>query len=470
MSSLIKDWDEVFDGSQRSDEENTTVGEVTRVAAPPRKGTSPRKNVKELSPQKSGGSSDVQGKTPQKERDEAMGLSGETASMTPRKTPRKTPQKAKDVPKKLSLSESPKNGSQNDARKKKSPQKKAVENSTEMAKATRAGTPRKIPEGDLRKPGASPLLGTAASSRVSPRKRDRTAAFGSAHTIHKRSRQTDMSTFVSSFSERELDRELRDIDTEIEAAENQLCTSPSDSLQSMSPSMSETSDGVFKTPQDKGAYRALTFGSCSPSISSGLRQLQSMMAENLRRVEHVENSMHQHAKTMETIVQTMRKILSCVLPPLESNIAEDIPKLPLTDKDGEKSLNTMMSDKEEFNKVVTFLYGLVGTSPKDAVYAIMKTLFTDEFASTKSMKGIHRSGKPRKDAFMGTSLLKAVMCAVRRRFKDSTVKEVMELTGNWLKDAPSREKKRLRRRESRERRDREYDEEGSDTTVGQNDD
>lgn len=271
VRSLIEDWDMVFDGSQRSDGEGTTAGEVTTVAASPRKGTSPRKNafVKELSPQKSGGSKVVPRKTPQKEGDESVRPSGETARKTPKKTPMKTPQKAKDAPKNHSLSESPRNGSHNDARKKKSPQEKDVEKSSEMAKVTRAGTPRKNPEGDLRKPGASPFLDTAASSHVSPRKRDRTASFGSTHTHHKRSRQTDMSTFVSSFSERELDRELKDLDTELEAAGRQLCTSPDGSLQSMSPAVSEASDGVFKTPRDKGAYRALSFGSCSPSVSSG---------------------------------------------------------------------------------------------------------------------------------------------------------------------------------------------------------
>lgn len=59
---------------------------------------------------------------------------------------------------------------------------------------------------------------------------------------------------------------------------------------------------------------------------------------------------------------------------------------------------------------VTFLHGLGGANARDAVYNIMKTLFTDELASTKSMKGIRRSNHPPKDAFMGTPLFKAVMC------------------------------------------------------------
>lgn len=41
--------------------------------------------------------------------------------------------------------------------------------------------------------------------------------------------------------------------------------------------------------------------------------------------------------------------------------------------------------------------------------------------------------------------------SVRRRFKDTTVSDVMELVGNWLKDAPAREKKRVSRIQRRER-------------------
>lgn len=45
--------------------------------------------------------------------------------------------------------------------------------------------------------------------------------------------------------------------------------------------------------------------------------------------------------------------------------------------------------------------------------------------------------------------------AVRRRFKSAMVSEVIELTANWLKDAPSREKKR---NEVREKILRDYEE------------
>ncbi len=54
--------------------------------------------------------------------------------------------------------------------------------------------------------------------------------------------------------------------------------------------------------------------------------------------------------------------------------------------------------------------------------------------------------------------------AVRRRFKDSTVSEIMELTGNWLKDAPSRVKKRQRRQESRDEMLQQYEDERSEDT------
>lgn len=43
--------------------------------------------------------------------------------------------------------------------------------------------------------------------------------------------------------------------------------------------------------------------------------------------------------------------------------------------------------------------------------------------------------------------------------------DVIELTGNWLKDAPSREKKRQKRKESREAMLKEY-EDTDDTGHG----
>ncbi len=82
----------------------------------------------------------------------------------------------------------------------------------------------------------------------------------------------------------------------------------------------------------------------------GLRHLQSMLDDSLRQSREIQREV----VALKTITkETFRKILSCVLPPLESNIAEDIPRLPLTDKDGERAFNDLISDKEEFNKVVS---------------------------------------------------------------------------------------------------------------------
>lgn len=57
-----------------------------------------------------------------------------------------------------------------------------------------------------------------------------------------------------------------------------------------------------------------------------------------------------------TMEKSLTKILTCVLPPLETNIAEDIPRLPLSDKDGDKQLNELLANKEAFNKVVWLVY------------------------------------------------------------------------------------------------------------------
>ncbi|XP_034235669.1 uncharacterized protein LOC117642014 [Thrips palmi] len=264
-----------------------------------------------------------------------------------------------------------------------------------------------------------------------------------------------MSDYVESISE----SELADIQEDIDRLRQ--VTSPAStvgSARSASPSISECSEvSMFKTPQDKSAYRALSFS--SPSTSSSFRLLQSLISDNHR-------DLGRQLRLLEEILRnatgSIQKILSCVLPPIETNIAEDLPRLPLEEKDGEKKMNDLLKQKEQFNKVVTFLHGLGGTCARDAVFSAMKTLFTDEFASTKSMKGIRRTGQPKKDAFMGTPLFKAVMCAVRRRFREATVSEVMEMTGNWLKDAPARERKRQKRKEDREKALREYEEDGTE--------
>ncbi|KAK3931972.1 Phosphoribosylformylglycinamidine synthase subunit PurQ [Frankliniella fusca] len=433
---------------------------ATPIDKSPRKAASPEKVApasgspcKQRGPQVARG----QSQTPQKHNAEEESELQGTRRLTPQKgSPRKqagapevrrqTPQKggqglpvlSKQTPKKTPLSKNTATP----------PKKSPLKRASDLPKSTRRDTPMKSPR-------TSPTVHeNASSSRISPGKRDFSRAFGPMQASEKRVRQSNMSRFVTSITS----AELEDLDREI-----QMATSPGDSLRSISPTQSEASDdSAFKTPREKSTYRALQFGSCSPSVASGLRHLQSMLDESLRQSREIQGEL----AALKTITkETFRKILSCVLPPLESNIAEDIPRLPLNDKDGERAFNELISDKkEEFNKVVTFLYGLGGTGPRDALYSVMKTLMTDEFASTKSMKGIRRAGKPPKDAFMGTTLFKAVMCAVRRRFKDSTVSEIMELTGNWLKDAPSRVKKRQRRQESRDEMLQQYEDERCEET------
>ncbi|XP_052129200.1 uncharacterized protein DKFZp434B061-like [Frankliniella occidentalis] len=262
----------------------------------------------------------------------------------------------------------------------------------------------------------------------------------------KRPKQSQITKFVTSFSEKEIDQHCDEVDREILAME--LSDTPA---RSASPATSDTSfDTPFKLPLRRSALSSTSspFLPMSPSFHAALKSIDGQIKEIARQLQ-----------ALDKMGTNIGKIMTCVLPPLETNIAEDIPELPLSDKNGEKAMNELLlRDKGEFNKVVTFLYGLGGTNAKDAVYSVLKTLFTDQFASSKSMKGIRRAGKPAKDAFMGTPLFKALMCAVRRRFKETTVTDVMELTGNWLKDAPGREKKRRSRCESRESLLRQYDE------------
>lgn len=67
-------------------------------------------------------------------------------------------------------------------------------------------------------------------------------------------------------------------------------------------------------------------------------------------------------RTMERMQQrsaeSIAKVLSCVLPPIETNIAEDLPRLPLTTKVGETKMNDMLKSQEQFNKVVRIMFKL----------------------------------------------------------------------------------------------------------------
>lgn len=154
----------------------------------------------------------------------------------------------------------------------------------------------------------------------------------------------------------------------------------------------------------------------------------------VRYLVDIQTQLYTIVRQMTKLGESQGKILSCVLPPLETNISEDLPRLPLNNKVGENQMNEIMKSTEQFNKVVcviwhslnlpahggikltnfyfqvSFLHGLGGSSPREAVYSVCKSLFTDAFASTKSMKGIRRSNNPAKDAFMGTTLFKALMC------------------------------------------------------------
>ncbi|KAK3910068.1 Actin cytoskeleton-regulatory complex protein sla1 [Frankliniella fusca] len=456
--SLAADWESDAAGTQDifADIDSTTVGDNQEVAEAVQK-----------SPMRSFGLHELRRKTPQKE-------SGSKSPGQTRHKQKTTPAK-RDSGKASPKPSTPKDrGAPNQNRastpRKVSPQKRQVSpQKRQVSPQKRQVSPFKRQESTQKDGGCldSPeksLNATAQDKRVSP------VVTGSisSPTGGSPGKRSGLHIFESPMPDRQKRRKDSDLTytaPELEGINNELEMlnvdfSPLDSMRSASPALScQSDDSTFKTPREKGAYRALNFGTCSPSVASGIRHLQVMLDENVQRLRAMDRSQQ---ALLTLAKESFQKILSCVLPPLESNIAEDIPRLPLTDKDGEKALNNLISDKIEFNKVVTFLYGLGGTSPKDALYSAMKTLFADDFACTKSMKGIRRAGKPPKDAFVGTNLFKAVMCAIRRRYKDTTVSEVMEMTGNWLKDAPSREKKRLRRKESRERIQRAYDEDSGD--------
>lgn len=73
-------------------------------------------------------------------------------------------------------------------------------------------------------------------------------------------------------------------------------------------------------------------------------------------LKSIDGQLKQMAKQLQVLDKmgtSISKIMTCVLPPLESNIAEDIPDLPLCDKSGEKAMNELLKDKGEFNKVVS---------------------------------------------------------------------------------------------------------------------
>lgn len=327
-----------------------------------------------------------------------------------------------------------------------------IEHQSPLKDATnpsQSGTQKSPKKRDISTPAGrmSPSFGifsfSSLSTRNSPVEHAGAKPMNPLSLQMRKAKQSPMTNYVASIS----DREVAEIDEELGSLQEELLESPGTN-RSDSPALSDCSDAsFFKTPREKSAYRALNFSPYSPSTASGFRHLHSLIGDVKRDV----------LTQLKSIENSLTRVLTCVLPPLETNIAEDIPRLPLSDKEGEKQLNELLANKEDFNKVVTFLYGLGGTNPREAVYAVLKTIFTDVFASTKSMKGIRRTGKPAKDAFLGTALFKAVMCAVRRRFKTATVSEVIELTANWLKDAPSRERKRQKRQESREKILKEYD-------------
>ncbi|XP_052131957.1 nucleolar protein dao-5-like [Frankliniella occidentalis] len=472
-----------FDFLENSQEEEETPS--TRVQTPTSMGSrSPRKTTnvtgdKTLSPSKKADhstpqkTSNVSGGTSKKARDAGKNTPQKKSATTGKRVA--TPLKATQTPQKMSTTSGERVKTPSKAREpgRRTPQKadsthdrasaeretpkKSVGKTKMVSTPVKSAQRRSIAQDD----GASVEKGEGVSIPNTPVKSVQKRGAQSPHPSpnqEKRSkndyfpglrRQSRMTSFVNTVSERELADINKDLADCLGLDSDASGTSASPSL-SASPALSDGSD-FFKTPRDKSTYRALNFGSPS-STAQGFRLVQQAIGDLDKKVQSLE-------KMANKAEASLTKILSCVLPPLESNIAENIPKLPMSTKEEERKMNDLLKNKEEFNKVVSFLFGLGGTSLRDAVFSVMKTLFVDSFAATKSMRGICRAGKEKKDAFMGTLLFKAVMCAVRRRWTESTVSEVIKLTADWLKDAPSRVKKRQRRAEAREQLEKEYDEE-----------
>ena len=72
-------------------------------------------------------------------------------------------------------------------------------------------------------------------------------------------------------------------------------------------------------------------------------------------MQRIDDSQKALMKSVDGLHAMLTKILSCLQPPMENSISDELPHLPLETKENEARLNDLLRDRGKFNKAVSNL-------------------------------------------------------------------------------------------------------------------